>query len=89
MRYLEEDIWFLTCPRDLDAPAPDDWTVVFKRDETGTIVSVVMVVCWQGMSNSLGYERCLNFYLYSKIAMNQLQKSRAKRAKTFSISCKL
>jgi hypothetical protein len=42
MRYLEEDIWFLTCPRDLDAPAPDDWTVVFKRDETGTIVSVVM-----------------------------------------------
>jgi CubicO group peptidase (beta-lactamase class C family) len=45
MRYLGEDIWFLTCPRGLDAPAPGDWTVVFKREETGTIVSVVMG-CW-------------------------------------------
>lgn len=45
MRYLGEDIWFLTCPRGLDAPAPGDWTVVFKRDETGAIFSVVMG-CW-------------------------------------------
>lgn len=45
MRYLGEDIWCLTCPRGLDAPAPGDWTVVFQRDKTGTIVSVVMG-CW-------------------------------------------
>jgi CubicO group peptidase (beta-lactamase class C family) len=45
MRYLGEDIWFLTCPRGLDAPAPGDWTVVFQRDDTGAIVSVSMG-CW-------------------------------------------
>lgn len=45
MRYLGEDIWYLTCPRGLDAPAPGDWTAVFKRNETGTIVSVV-IGCW-------------------------------------------
>ncbi|KAJ5460332.1 D-aminopeptidase [Penicillium daleae] len=45
MRYLGEDIWFLTCPRGLDAPAPGDWTVVFQRDENDAIVSIV-IGCW-------------------------------------------
>lgn len=45
MRYLGEDIWFLANPRGLDAPAPGDWTVVFQRDATGAVVSVVFG-CW-------------------------------------------
>ncbi|KAB8235833.1 beta-lactamase/transpeptidase-like protein [Aspergillus alliaceus] len=45
MRYLGDDIWALSCPRGLDAPAPGNWTVVFKRDGHGYITSVV-IGCW-------------------------------------------
>ncbi|KAE8354423.1 beta-lactamase/transpeptidase-like protein [Aspergillus coremiiformis] len=45
MRSLEPDIWVLSCPRGLDAPAPGNWTVVFQRDERGDIAGVVMS-CW-------------------------------------------
>lgn len=45
MRYVGEDIWLLACPRGLDAPAPGDWTVVFKRDGNGKVVGAT-VGCW-------------------------------------------
>ncbi|KAE8396092.1 beta-lactamase/transpeptidase-like protein [Aspergillus alliaceus] len=45
MRYLGDDIWALSCPRGLDAPAPGNWTVVFKRDGHGYITSVVIGCC--------------------------------------------
>ena len=37
MRYLGEDVWYLTCQRSLDAHAPGYWTVVFKRDGNGRV----------------------------------------------------
>ncbi|KAE8372475.1 beta-lactamase/transpeptidase-like protein [Aspergillus bertholletiae] len=45
MRYLGEDIWILSCPRGLDAPAPGNWTVVFQRDDHGHVSSVT-IGCW-------------------------------------------
>ncbi|KNG84350.1 putative penicillin-binding protein [Aspergillus nomiae NRRL 13137] len=45
MRYIGQDIWLLSCPRGLDAPAPGNWTVVFQRDDHGDIASVV-IGCW-------------------------------------------
>lgn len=45
MRYLGDDVWALACPRGLDAPAPGDWTVVFRRDING-VVTGATVGCW-------------------------------------------
>ncbi|PWY87387.1 beta-lactamase/transpeptidase-like protein [Aspergillus heteromorphus CBS 117.55] len=45
MRYVGQDIWALSCPRGLDAPAPGDWTLVFQRDKGGRVVGVEMG-CW-------------------------------------------
>lgn len=45
MRYLGDDVWALTCPRGLDAPAPGDWTMVFHRNDTGAIVGF-RIGCW-------------------------------------------
>lgn len=45
MRYLGGDVWALSCPRGLDAPAPGDWTVVFRRDKDG-FVAGFQIGCW-------------------------------------------
>ena len=45
MKYLGDDVWVLTCPRGLDAPAPGDWTIVFHRDESGAIIGF-KIGCW-------------------------------------------
>ncbi|KAK9849901.1 hypothetical protein MYU51_013093 [Penicillium brevicompactum] len=45
MKYLGGDVWVLTCPRGLDAPAPGDWTVNFHRNEMDT-VSGFTIGCW-------------------------------------------
>jgi CubicO group peptidase (beta-lactamase class C family) len=45
MKYLGDDVWLLTCPRGLDSPAPGDWTVVFHRDESSSIVGL-KIGCW-------------------------------------------
>jgi CubicO group peptidase (beta-lactamase class C family) len=45
MRYLGSDVWALSCPRGLDAPAPGDWTMAFSRDENKTVIGVT-VGCW-------------------------------------------
>lgn len=50
MRYVGEDIWVLTCPRSMDAPAPGEWTVVFRRD-LGSRVSSATVSCWLARHN--------------------------------------
>jgi len=45
MKYVGEDIWLLSCPRSMDAPAPGEWTIVFKRGGDGTVEGVT-VGCW-------------------------------------------
>ncbi|KAJ5422329.1 Peptidase S12 aminopeptidase DmpB domain C [Penicillium cf. griseofulvum] len=45
MKHLGEDVWGLTCPRGLDAPAPGDWTMVFSRDESDEIQGFT-IGCW-------------------------------------------
>lgn len=45
MRYVGDNVWTLACPRGLDAPAPGDWTVVFRRDGDGRVVGAI-VGCW-------------------------------------------
>ena len=45
MKYLGDDVWVLTCPRGLDAPAPGDWTIVFSRDEYDVIQGLT-IGCW-------------------------------------------
>ena len=45
MRYLGDDVWVLTCPRGLDAPAPGDWTMVLRRDANGNVVGFT-IGCW-------------------------------------------
>ena len=39
------DIWLMPCQRAMDAPAPGDWTVLFKRDSVGTVASFT-IGCW-------------------------------------------
>ncbi|MDS9469345.1 D-aminopeptidase [Paracoccus sp. MBLB3053] len=48
------DIWILATRRSMDAPAPGDWTVVFKRDETGN-VSGLTLGCW--LARNITYVR--------------------------------
>jgi CubicO group peptidase (beta-lactamase class C family) len=45
MKHRGEDIWALACPRGVDAPAPGDWTLVFRRDEHRVATSVT-IGCW-------------------------------------------
>lgn len=45
MRRLGDDVWALSCPRGLDAPAPGDWTIVLKRDASRRVSSIV-IGCW-------------------------------------------
>ncbi|KAJ5433315.1 D-aminopeptidase [Penicillium daleae] len=45
IRYLGDDVWALSCPRGLDAPAPGDWTMVIHRDESGSVVGF-KTGCW-------------------------------------------
>lgn len=54
MRYVGEDIWILTCPRSMDAPAPGEWTLVFRRD-AGSKAKGVTIGCWLARRNE--YER--------------------------------
>ena len=48
------DVWMLPCPRALDHTPPGDWTLAFRRDESG-VVDGVRVGCW--LARGLGYER--------------------------------
>ncbi|MSP03516.1 MAG: D-aminopeptidase [Acetobacteraceae bacterium] len=48
------DVWALPCPRGLDHTPPGDWTLGFRRDETGTVIGVE-VGCW--LARGLGYAR--------------------------------
>lgn len=45
MRQIGEDVWALSCPRGLDAPAPGDWTMVVSRDEHGSVQGFT-IGCW-------------------------------------------
>lgn len=54
MRRLGDDVWALSCPRGLDAPAPGDWTVVLKRDASRRVSSIV-IGCW--LARRLTYMR--------------------------------
>jgi CubicO group peptidase (beta-lactamase class C family) len=45
MKYLGDDVWVLTCPRGLDAPAPGDWTIAFSRDDRDAIQGCT-IGCW-------------------------------------------
>jgi len=48
------DVWALPCPRALDHTPPGDWTLAFKRDETGEVIGVT-VGCW--LARGLAYTR--------------------------------
>ncbi|KAI8236905.1 D-aminopeptidase [Colletotrichum sp. SAR 10_86] len=37
MKYIGQDVWLMSCPRGMDAPAPGDWTVVFHRGDDGSV----------------------------------------------------
>jgi D-aminopeptidase len=39
------DIWRMPCQRSMDAPAPGDWTVHFRRDHRGKIAGAT-IGCW-------------------------------------------
>jgi CubicO group peptidase (beta-lactamase class C family) len=45
MKQLGENTWYMSCQRSLDAQAPGDWTVLFKRDSSGKVTGVT-VGCW-------------------------------------------
>jgi D-aminopeptidase len=48
------DVWALPCPRGLDHTPPGDWTLRFRRDDTGKVASVE-VGCW--LARRLHYAR--------------------------------
>ncbi|KAF2209043.1 hypothetical protein CERZMDRAFT_48029 [Cercospora zeae-maydis SCOH1-5] len=50
MRYVGDDAWLLSNPRGMDAPAPGDWTVAFKRDNSGRVTNVT-IGCWLARKN--------------------------------------
>lgn len=54
MRQLAGDIWILKCPRAMDAPAPGDWTLVFKRGADGQVAELTLG-CW--LARELKYTR--------------------------------
>ena len=45
MRHVSKDIWLLICPRSMDAPAPGEWTIVFRRDGNGKVMGAT-IGCW-------------------------------------------
>ena len=45
VRHAGDDVWLLSNPRSMDAPAPGDWTLAFKRDEKGGVKGVT-IGCW-------------------------------------------
>jgi D-aminopeptidase len=48
------DLWALPCPRALDHSPPGDWTLAFRRDESGR-AACVSVGCW--LARGFSYER--------------------------------
>ena len=48
------DLWALPCPRALDHTPPGDWTLAFRRDETGR-TEAVDIGCW--LARRLSYAR--------------------------------
>ncbi|USW58480.1 Putative D-aminopeptidase/lipoprotein domain superfamily [Septoria linicola] len=50
MRYFGDDVWLLANPRGMDAQAPGDWTVVFKRGDGGNITGAT-IGCWLARRN--------------------------------------
>jgi D-aminopeptidase len=48
------DVWVLPCPRALDHTPPGDWTLAFRREESGRITGVT-VGCW--LARRLSYAR--------------------------------
>ncbi|GIZ44295.1 hypothetical protein CKM354_000749800 [Cercospora kikuchii] len=50
MQHVGEDIWLLSNPRGMDAPAPGDWTVVFRRDGSGVVTNAT-IGCWLARKN--------------------------------------
>jgi len=40
-----EDVWFLSCRRSMDAPAPGDWTIEIRRDAIDEVCGLV-IGCW-------------------------------------------
>jgi D-aminopeptidase len=48
------DLWMVPCPRALDHTAPGDWTLAFRRDDTGRVAGVE-VGCW--LARRLPYAR--------------------------------
>jgi len=48
------DVWVLPCPRALDHTPPGDWTLAFRRDDSGRVAGVT-VGCW--LARRLDYAR--------------------------------
>lgn len=48
------DVWRMPCQRAMDAPAPGDWTVHFRRDDQGQ-VSGLTLGCW--LARRIRYEK--------------------------------
>ncbi len=48
------DVWVLATRRSMDAPAPGDWTLIAKRDDTGAI-SGLTLGCW--LARRIAYTR--------------------------------
>lgn len=42
LRPVAPDIWLLACSRSMDAPAPGDWTVHFRRNAEGKVMEVTI-----------------------------------------------
>ena len=42
---FDQDAWLLPCPRALDHAPPGDWTLRFRRDDSGRVAGV-QVGCW-------------------------------------------
>ncbi|KIW62012.1 hypothetical protein PV05_02066 [Exophiala xenobiotica] len=56
IRHVGEDVWALECARSMDAPAPGDWTLAFKRDEAGNVTGLT-VGCW--LARKIEYKKIL------------------------------
>ncbi|KAK2616264.1 hypothetical protein QQS21_000899 [Conoideocrella luteorostrata] len=54
MRHLGQDVWALPCARGMDAPAPGDWTLVFRRGADRSVIGVT-IGCW--LARKLEYNR--------------------------------
>jgi D-aminopeptidase len=48
------DIWLLPCPRSIDSPGPGDWTLIFTRDNQGSVTGI-RVGCW--LARDLRYSK--------------------------------